>query len=109
MAHKRLIAMSPGRIVKRMESVQFVQSVWRRQLKSALSRKRQSPVLKCLALHAFHVVMLHPMSFQQLPAASSSFQQLPGTSRAAKFQRRRVQRRAQRRLAPKLTRNHDET
>ena len=74
MAHKRLIAMSPGGIVKRMESVQFVQSVWRRQLKSALSRKRQSPVLKCLALHAFHVVMLHPMSFQQLPAASSSFQ-----------------------------------
>jgi hypothetical protein len=41
----------------------------------------------------------------ELPAASSSFQQLPGTSRAAKFQRRRVQRR----LAPKLTRNHDET
>ena len=71
MAHKRLIAMSPGGIVKRMESVQFVQSVWRRQLKSALSRKRQSPVLKCLALHAFHVVMF---ASDELPAASSSFQ-----------------------------------
>ena len=88
MAHKRLIAMSPGGIVKRMESVQFVQSVWRRQLKSALSRKRQSPVLKCLALHAFHVVMLHPMSFQQLPAASRHKQsgkvsEAPGTAPGA--------------------------
>ena len=79
MAHKRLIAMSPGGIVKRMESFQFVEtsSVFLEKAVEVCPFRKRESVLKALALHAFHafhVVSGHvPMSFQQLPAASSSF------------------------------------